>query len=38
MPISQTEGYFENPIVLFLEQHMLFLPALKWNFFKEKRL
>ena len=31
MPISQTEGYFENPWYRFLEEPMLFLLALKWN-------
>ena len=31
MPISQTEGYFENTYHRFLEEHMLFLLALKWN-------
>ena len=31
MPISQTEDYFENPLYRFLEEHMLFLLALKWN-------
>ena len=31
MPISQTEGYFENPLHRFLEEPMLFLLALKWN-------
>ena len=31
MPISQTEGYFENPYYLFLEQPMVFLLALKWK-------
>ena len=29
MPISQTEGYFENPWYRFLEESMLFLLALK---------
>ena len=36
MPISQTEGYFENPYYRFLEEPMLLLLALKWNF-KKKR-
>ena len=31
MPISQTEGYFENLCYLFLEEPMLFLLALKWK-------
>ena len=31
MPISQTEGYIENPWYRFLEESMLFLLALKWN-------
>ena len=31
MPISQTEGYFENPFYRFLGEPMLFLLALKWN-------
>ena len=31
MPISQTEGYFENPLYRFLEEPMLFLLGLKWN-------
>ena len=31
MPISQTERYFENPYYRFLEEHMLFLLALKWK-------
>ena len=31
MPISQTEGYFENPEHRFLEESMLFLLALKWK-------
>ena len=31
MPISQTEGYFENAWYLFLEDAMLFLLAWKWN-------
>ena len=31
MPISQKEGYFENPYYRFLEEAMLFLMALKWN-------
>ena len=35
MPISQTEGYFENPYDRFLEEPMLFLLALKWKL-KEK--
>ena len=29
MPISQTEGYFENPYCRFLEEPMFFLLALK---------
>ena len=29
MPISQKEGYFENPLYRFLEEPMLFLLALK---------
>ena len=29
MPISQTEGYFENPYEHFLEDPKLFLLALK---------
>ena len=29
MPISQTDGYFENPF--FLEERMLILLAWKWN-------
>ena len=32
MPISETEGYFENPLELFLEEVVLFLLVLKWNF------
>ena len=32
MLISQTEGYFENPLHCFLEEPMLFLLALKLNF------
>ena len=35
MPISQTEGFFENPYYCFLEEPMLFLLAWKWNL-KEK--
>ena len=35
MPISQMEGYLENPLYLFLEEPMLFVLALKWNL-KEK--
>ena len=31
MPISQTEGYFENPGYRFLEEPMLSPLALKWN-------
>ena len=31
MPISQTEGYFENLKYRFLEELMLFLLASKWN-------
>ena len=31
MPISQTEGYFENPYYCILEEHMLFLLPLKKN-------
>ena len=31
MPISQPEGYFENPYYRFLEELVLFLMALKWN-------
>ena len=31
MPISQMEGYFENPYYHFLEEPMLLLLALKWN-------
>ena len=31
MPISQMEGYLENPLYLFLEEPMLFVLALKWN-------
>ena len=31
MPISQTEGYFENPQYRFLGQPMLILLAWKWN-------
>ena len=31
MPISQTEGYFENPLYRFLEEPTLFLLALKWK-------
>ena len=31
MPISQTEGYFENPLYRSLEELKLFLLALKWN-------
>ena len=30
MPMSQTEGYFENPWYC-LEKPMLFLLVLKWN-------
>ena len=32
MPISETEGYFENTWELFLEEVVLFLLVLKWNF------
>ena len=32
MPISQTDGYFENPKYSFLEEPMLFLLDLKWKF------
>ena len=35
MPISQTKGYFKNPYYLFLEKHMLFLLALKWNLYEK---
>ena len=31
MPISQAEGYFENPVYRFLEEPMLFLLVWKWN-------
>ena len=31
MPISQTEGYFENPLYSILEEPMLLLLALKWK-------
>ena len=31
MPISQTEGYFENPQYSFIEKPMLFMLAWKWN-------
>ena len=31
MPISQTEGYFENPWYRFLEEPKFFLLAWKWN-------
>ena len=31
MPISRTEGEFENPEYRFLEELILFLLALKWN-------
>ena len=31
MPISQKEGYFENPLYRFLEEPMLFLLVLKWK-------
>ena len=31
MPISETEGYFENPYYRFLEEPMLFLLVLKWD-------
>ena len=31
MSTTQTENYFENPLVMFLEEPMLFLLALKWN-------
>ena len=30
MPISQTDGYFENTQYRFLEEPLLFLLALKW--------
>ena len=30
MPISQTDGYFENTQYHFLEEPLLFLLALKW--------
>ena len=35
MPISQTEGYFENPYYRFLEELMLFLLAWKWNLYEK---
>ena len=31
MRVSQTEGYFENLKYRFLEVHVIFLLALKWN-------
>ena len=31
MPISQIQDYFENPYYRFLEEHMFFVLALKWN-------
>ena len=36
MPISQTEGYFENPLYRVLEEPMFFLLALKWNLQKKR--
>ena len=35
MPVSQTEGYFENPCNCFLEESMLFLLELKWKLQKK---
>ena len=35
MPISQTEGYLENPLYRFLEERMLFLLALKLNLYEK---
>ena len=35
MPISQTEGYFENPWYRLLEEPVLFLLAWKWNFWEK---
>ena len=35
MPISQTEGYFENPQYHFLEELMLFPLALKWKLYEK---
>ena len=35
MPISQTEGYFENPWYHFLEEAMLFLLAWKWKLWEK---
>ena len=35
MPISQTEGYFENPWYRFLEEPMLFPLALKSNLWEK---
>ena len=35
MPISQTEGYFQNPYYRFLEQPMLFLLTLKWKLLRK---
>ena len=31
MPISETEGYFENPLYRFLVVNIVFLLALKWK-------
>ena len=33
IPVSQTEGYFENPWYRFLEEPMFFLWTLKWKFY-----
>ena len=35
MPVSQTDGYFENPWYGLLEEPLLFLLALKWNLKKK---
>ena len=35
MPISQTEGYFENPKYRFLEKPVLFLFTLKWKLYEK---
>ena len=36
MPVSQTDGYFENPWYGLLEEPLLFRLALKWNLKKKK--
>ena len=36
MPISQTEGYLENPLYRVVEEPMLFLLALNWKLQKKE--